>query len=107
MPDTGTEKAARLVKEVTGSRSGWVRLDCPSCPPSLDGSLARRRVLRRCSEHRLAAEAVTDQGPEALVDDVAQVVSELVANAVRHIEAPVELTVDDHDDVVRVQLAGR
>lgn len=64
------------------------------------------RPLTPGKARRLAAEAITDQGPEALVDDVAQVVSELVANAVRHTEAPVELTVDAHDDVIRVRLAG-
>jgi len=34
------------------------------------------------------------------------VVSELVANAVRHTEAPVKLIVDAQDDVVRIHLAG-
>ena len=63
VPDTGTEKAARLAAELTGDPGCWVRLDCghsrhvqhmvpagamldcPSCPPSVDGGLVRRRVL--------------------------------------------------------------
>jgi hypothetical protein len=65
VPDTGTEKAALLATEVTGNPGRWVRLDCqhtrhvqqpvragqvlecPRCPSSLGGALARRRVLHQ------------------------------------------------------------
>jgi cytochrome P450 len=83
-------------------------LDCPSCPPSVDGGLARRRMLapaaeRHCSARlaadphaaaaarRLAAEAVTAAGLDAVVADVEQLVEELVANAAGHTQAPLEL----------------
>jgi hypothetical protein len=64
VPDTGTEKAARLASE-TGQPGRWVLLDChhprhvqgsvvagqlrecPLCPPSTVGALPRRRVLRQ------------------------------------------------------------
>src|SRR6266511_982023 len=140
VPDTGTEKAARLAAERTGRPGRWVRLDCqhnrhvqqpveagqllecPTCPPSPGGSLVRRRVLHQSPERRLvarfaaeplapgkaeraAAEAVAAAGPKALLGDVEHVVCELVADAIRHTEAPVELTVDTHDDVVRVEVA--
>ena len=51
VPDTGTEKAARLATELTGNPGCWVRLDCghprhvQHMAPSVDGGLARRRVL--------------------------------------------------------------
>jgi Histidine kinase-like ATPase domain len=139
VPDTGTEKAARLAAELTGNPGCWVRLDCghprhlqqpipagamldcPSCPPSVDGSLARRHVLGLSTAHhcsarlaadphaaatarRLAAEAVTAAGLNTVLADVEQLVEELVANAVRHTQAPLELTIDAHDDVVRVEV---
>ena len=69
-------------------------LDCPSCPPSVDGGLARRRILGLSSEHhcnarlaadphaararQLAAEAVTAAGLNAVLADVEQLVVELV-----------------------------
>jgi hypothetical protein len=40
----------------------------------------------------------------ALVDDAGRMASELVASAIRHTDAPVELTVDVGDDVVRVEV---
>jgi hypothetical protein len=138
VPDTGTEKAARLATELTGNPGCWVRLDCghhrhvqhmvpagamldcPSCPPSVDGRLARRRVLGLSAHHcsarlaadpraattarQLAAEAVTAAGRNAVLADVEQLVEELVANAVSHTQAPLELTIDAHDDVVRVEV---
>jgi anti-sigma regulatory factor (Ser/Thr protein kinase) len=139
VPDTGTEKAARLAAELTGNPGCWVRLDCghprhvqhmvpvgamldcPSCPPSVDGGLARRRVLGSSAAHycsarlaadshaaatarQLAAEAVTAAGLSAVLADVEQVVEELVANATRRTQAPLELTIDAHDDVVRVEV---
>jgi hypothetical protein len=139
VPDTGTEKAARLAAELTGNPGCWVRLDCghprhiqqslpagmvldcPSCPPSVDGNLARRRVVGLSAEHhcsarlaadlhaavtarQLAAEAVTAAGLDAILADVEQLVEELVANAARRTEAPLELTIDAHDDVVRVEV---
>lgn len=139
VPDTGTEKAARLATELTGNPGCWVRLDCghprhvqhmvpagtivdcPSCPPSADGGLARRRVVGLSSEHhcsarlaadphaavtarQLVAEAVTAAGLNALLADVEQLVEELVANAARRTQAPLELTIDAHDDVVRVEV---
>jgi signal transduction histidine kinase len=96
-------------------------LDCPSCPPSVDGGLARRRVLAPAAAHHcsarlaadphaaatarhLAAEAVTAAGLDAVVADVEQLVEELVANAASHTQAPLELTIDAHDDVVRVEV---
>lgn len=139
VPDIGTEKAARLAIELTGNPGCWVRLDCghprhvqrpvqagalldcPTCPPSVDGGLARRRVLPPATERRLsarlaadplaarkarelAAQAVTAAGLDTMVDDVGELVGELVANAVNHSKAPVELTIDAHDDVVRVKV---
>jgi len=84
-------------------------LDCPSCPPSVDGGLARRRVLgfpaaHHCSARlaadphaatarQLAAEAVTATGPSAVLADVEQLVEELVANAASHTQAPLKLTI--------------
>jgi hypothetical protein len=139
VPDTGTEKAARLAAELTGNPGSWVRLDCghprhvqhtvpagamldcPSCPPSVDGGLARRRVLGLSAAHKcsarlaadphaavaarqLAAEAVAAAGLDAVLADVDQLVEELVANALRHTTVPLELTIDAHDDVVRVEV---
>jgi hypothetical protein len=139
VPDTGTEKAARLATELTGNPGCWVRLDCghprhvqhpvpagamvdcPTCPPSVGGGLARRRVLAPAAEHhcsarlaadphavatarQLAAEAVTAAGLNAVLKDVEQLVEELVVNAVRRTEASLELTIDAHDDVVRVEV---
>jgi hypothetical protein len=139
VPDTGTEKAARLATELTGNPGCWVRLDCghhrhvqhmvsagamlecPSCPPSVDGGLARRRFLAPAAAHhcsarlatdphaavtarQLAAEAVTAAGLNAVLADVEQLVGELVANAARRTEAPLELTIDAHDDVIRVEV---
>ena len=139
VPDIGTEKAAKLATALTGNPGCWVRLDCghprhvqhpvptgamldcPTCPPSVDGGLARRRVLAPAAEHRcrarlaadphaaararqLAAEAVTAAGLNTVLPDVEQLVEELVANAARRTEAPLELTIDAHDDVVRVEV---
>ena len=139
VPDTGTETAARLAAELTGNPGCRVRLDCghcrhvqqpvpagaildcPTCPPSTGGGLARRRVLALSSEchcsarlaadaqaaataQQLVAEAVTAAGLHAVVADFEQLVGELVANAVRRTQAPLELTIDAHDDVVRVEL---
>jgi hypothetical protein len=105
VPDTGTEKAARLATELTDNPGCWVRLDCghprhvqrpvrakaivdcPSCPPSVDGNLARRRVLGLSAQHhagpglaadphaaatarQLTAEALTAAGLNALLADV-------------------------------------
>jgi hypothetical protein len=98
-----------------------VLLDCPTCPPSVGGGLVCRRVLPPASERRLsarlaadalaaskarelAAQAVTAAGLNTLVHDVEQLVGELVATAVNHSEAPVELTIDAHDEVVRVEV---
>jgi hypothetical protein len=51
-----------------------------------------------------AVEAVTQAGPVGLVDDAGRMASELVASAIRHTHAPVELTVDAGDDVVRIEV---
>jgi hypothetical protein len=139
VPDTGTLKAARLASQVTGNPGRWVRLDCrhlrhvqrpvepgqllecPSCPPSVDGALPAHRVLGQGPERRrrawldagpqapgragaFAAEAVTQTGPISLVDDAGRMASELVASAIRHTDAPVELTVDAGDDLVRIEV---
>jgi hypothetical protein len=139
VPDTGTAQAARLAAERTGQPGHWVRLDCqhirhvqqpvedgqllecPSCPPSAAGVLARRRVLHQSPEHhlvaRLAAEpqapstagqiavqAVAAAGLAALLGDAERVAAMLVAEAIGHTHAPVELTVDTHDDVIRVEV---
>jgi hypothetical protein len=94
-------------------------LECPTCPPSPGGVLSSHIVLRRGPERRrrawldagpqapgkagaFAAEAVTLAGPIGLVDDAGRMASELVASALRHTDAPVELTVDAGDDVVRI-----
>jgi signal transduction histidine kinase len=52
----------------------------------------------------VAVEAVTQTGPVGLVDDAGRMASELVASAFRHTSAPVELTVDAGDDVVRIEV---
>jgi hypothetical protein len=138
VPDTGTAEAARLA-ERTGQPGHWVRLDCqhtrhvqqpvedgqllecPTCPPSAAGVLARRRVLHQSPEHhlvaRLAAEAqapstagqiavqaVAAAGLAALLVDVERVAAMLVADAIGHTHAPVELIVDTHDEVIRVEV---
>ena len=51
-----------------------------------------------------AAESVTRAGPMSLVDDAGRMASELVASALRHTDAPVELTVDAGGDVVRIEV---
>ena len=96
-------------------------LECPTCPPSPGGALSAHRVLVQGPERhhsaRLAAEpqapskagafaveAVTQTGPIGLVDDVGHMASELVANAIRHTEAPVELTVDTDPNMVRIEV---
>jgi hypothetical protein len=139
VPDTGTLKAARLASQVTGDPGRWVRLDCqhlrhvqqpvepgallecPTCPPSIGGTLPAHRVLGQGPERRrrawldagpqapgragaFAAEAVTQTGPVGLVDDVGRMASELVASAIRHTRAPVELTVDADDEAVRIEV---
>jgi Domain of unknown function (DUF4062) len=58
-------------------------------------------------EPRLAAfavEAVALGGPVSLVDDAGRIASELVASTTRHTDAPVELTVDVGDDMVRIEV---
>jgi Domain of unknown function (DUF4062) len=58
-------------------------------------------------EPRLAAfavEAVALGGPVSLVDDAGRIASELVASTTRHTEAPIELTVDVGDDMVRIEV---
>jgi hypothetical protein len=96
-------------------------LECPTCPPSPGGVLSSHTVLRRGPERRrrawldagpqapgkagaFAAEAVTLTGPFSLVNDAGRMASELVASALRHTDAPVELTVDTGDDVVRIEV---
>jgi hypothetical protein len=51
-----------------------------------------------------AVEAVVLGGPVSLVDDAGRMASELVASALRHTDAPVELTVDAGYDVVRIEV---
>jgi hypothetical protein len=81
VPDTGTEKAARLASEITGDPGHWVRLDCqhvrhtqqpvaagqplecPTCPPSADGALSRHLVLAQGPERRRRARL--DDEPQA------------------------------------------
>jgi hypothetical protein len=96
-------------------------LECPTCPPSVGGALPAHRVLGHGPERRrrawldagpqapgragaFAAEAVTQAGPSNLVDDAGRMASELVASAIRHTDAQVELTVDAGDDVVRIEV---
>ena len=96
-------------------------LECPTCPPSIGGGLPAHRVLRQGPERRrrawleagpqapgragaFAAEAVTQAGRISLVDDAGRMASELVASAVRHTDAAVELTVDAGEDVVRIEV---
>jgi hypothetical protein len=96
-------------------------LECPTCPPSVAGGLPAHRVLRQGPERRrraglgagpqaprragvFAAEAVTLAGPISLVDDAGRMASELVASAIRHTDAAVELTVDAGGDVVRIEV---
>ena len=96
-------------------------LECPTCPPSVAGGLPAHRVLIQGPERRrrawldsgpqapgragaFAAEAVTQSGPAGLVDDAGRMASELVASAIRHTPAPVELTVDPGDDGVPIEV---
>ena len=96
-------------------------LECPTCPPSVGGALPAHRVLGKGPECRrrawldagpqapgragaFAAEAVSSAGPISLVDDAGRMASELVASAIRHTDAPVELTVDAGDDMVRIEV---
>jgi hypothetical protein len=95
VPDTGTEKAARLATELTGNPGRWVRLDCGH-PRHVQHMVPMAR--------QLAAEAVTAAGLNTVLADLEQLVEELVANAARRTEAPLELTIDARDDVVRVEV---
>jgi hypothetical protein len=96
-------------------------LECPTCPPSIGGGLPAHRVLPQGPGRRrrawleagpqaprragaFAAEAVALAGPVTLVDDAGRMASELVASAIRHTDAPVELTVDAGDDMVRIEV---
>ena len=97
-------------------------LECPTCPPSVGGGLATHRVLGQVAERRrrawldagpqapdeagaFATEAVIQAaGPIDLVDDAGRMASELVASALRHSRAPVELTVDTDPNMVRVEV---
>jgi hypothetical protein len=96
-------------------------LECPTCAPSVGGGLSSHRVLRHGPGRRrrawldagpqaagqagaFAVEAVTHAGPMTLVDDAGRMASELVASALRHTDAPVELTVDAGDDMVRIEV---
>ena len=96
-------------------------LECPTCPPFIGGGLPSHRVLRKGPERRrrawldagpqapgkagaFAAAAVIQAGPMGLVDDAGRMASELVASALRHTDAAVELTVDAGDDVVRIEV---
>jgi hypothetical protein len=96
-------------------------LECPTCPPSIGGALPAHRVLGQGPERRrrawldagpqapgragaFAVEAVTQTGPVGLIDDAGRMASELVASAIRHTRAPVELTVDADDEVVRIEV---
>jgi hypothetical protein len=96
-------------------------LECPTCPPSVGGGLPAHRVLGQGPGRRrrawldagpqapgragaFAVEAVTQAGPIGLVDDAGRMASELVASAIRHTQAPVELTVDADDEVVRIEV---
>jgi hypothetical protein len=96
-------------------------LECPTCPASIAGTLSSHRVVDHGPERRrrarldagpqapgragaFAAEAVTQVGPSSLVDDAGRMASELVATAIRHTDAPVELTVDAGEDVVRIEV---
>jgi len=96
-------------------------LECPTCPPSVGGALPAHRVLGQGPDRRrrawleagpqaprragaFAAEAVTLAGPISLVDDAGRMASELVASAIRHTDAQVELTVDAGEDVVRIEV---
>jgi hypothetical protein len=47
---------------------------------------------------------VTAAGPDAVLADVEQLVEGLVANAAAHTQASLGLTIDAHDDVVRVEV---
>ena len=51
-----------------------------------------------------AVEAVALGGPVSLVEDAGRMASELVASAIRPTDAPVELTVDAGDDMVRIEV---
>jgi hypothetical protein len=97
-------------------------LECPTCPPSPGGALSAHRVLRQVAERRrrawldagpqapgkagaFAAEAVIQAaGPIGLVDDAGRMATELVASALRHTRAPVELTVDTDPNMVRIEV---
>jgi hypothetical protein len=96
-------------------------LECPTCPPSIGGALPAHRVLGQGPGRRrrawldagpqapgragaFAVEAVTQTGPVGLIDDAGRMASELVASAIRHTRAPVELTVDADDEVVRIEV---
>jgi hypothetical protein len=75
VPDTGTEKAARLATELTGNPGRWVRLDCGH-PRHVQHMVPMAR--------QLAAEAVTAAGLNTVLADLEQLVEELVANAAPH-----------------------
>ena len=80
-PDTGTAKAP--THRVT-------RLAAEPQAPSTAG--------------QIVVETVAATGPPALLGDAERVAAMLVAEAIGHSHAPVELTVDTHDDVIRVEV---
>jgi anti-sigma regulatory factor (Ser/Thr protein kinase) len=80
---------------------GYARVDDRSTAPrrrmNLDGSRQSPAAARA-----MAADVVADLHLERVADDLALVVSELVTNAIRYAQPPVEIEIETSDDAVTV-----
>jgi hypothetical protein len=81
-------------------------LAAASCPRRQSGGCVLGWPPTLGGNHRAAAgRPGRDLGrPQQRRREVEQLVGELVANAVGHTQAPLELTIDTHDDIVRVEI---
>jgi hypothetical protein len=84
VPDTGTAEAARLAAARTGQPGRWVRLDWQHI-----------RHVQQPVEDRQLLKCPTC--PPSAAGVLPAVASSLVAEAIGHTHAPVQLTVDTHD----------
>jgi anti-sigma regulatory factor (Ser/Thr protein kinase) len=87
-----------------GREEGYAHVDDRSSAPrrrmNLDGSMHSPAAARA-----LAADVVADQQLETVADDLALVVSELVTNAIRYAQPPVEIEIETSDRAVTVAVA--
>jgi anti-sigma regulatory factor (Ser/Thr protein kinase) len=83
---------------------GYAHVDDRSTAPrrrmDLDGSMHSPAAARA-----MAADVVADQQLDTVADDLALVVSELVTNAIRYAQPPVEIEIETTDSAVTVAVA--